>query len=37
LLGSAGGGGRSMDRGGDFGQGEPMREPMDVPEDDIPF
>ena len=38
LLGSAGGGGgRSMDRGGDFGQGEPMREPVDVPEDDIPF
>src|SRR6476661_8629927 len=33
LLGSAGGGGgRSMDRGGDFGQGEPMREPVDVPE-----
>jgi len=26
-----------MDRGGDFGQGEPMREPVDVPEDDIPF
>jgi single-strand DNA-binding protein len=37
LLGSAGGGGRSGggDRGG-YG-GEPMAEPIDMPEDDIPF
>ena len=25
------------ERGADYGQGEPMREPVDVPEDDIPF
>jgi single-strand DNA-binding protein len=38
LLGGGGGGGRGgMDRGGDYGPGEPMREPADVPEDDIPF
>jgi single-strand DNA-binding protein len=38
LLGGGGGGPRGgMDRGGDFGQAEPMREPADVPEDDIPF
>jgi single-strand DNA-binding protein len=39
LLGGGGGGGAraGMDRGGDYGQGEPMREPADVPEDDIPF
>jgi single-strand DNA-binding protein len=39
LLGGGGGGGSrgGMDRAGDYGQGESMREPADVPEDDIPF
>jgi single-strand DNA-binding protein len=39
LLGSAGGGGGRSgggDRGG-YGGGEPMAEPVDMPEDDIPF
>ena len=38
LLGSGGGGGArtGADRGG-YGAGEPMAEPVDMPEDDIPF
>jgi single-strand DNA-binding protein len=37
LLGSAGGGARSGSDRGAYGGGEPMVEPVDMPEDDIPF